>query len=194
MAKIELNNFLKKIDPEFRDITEELLERLPNGYLLDNDDGLKKHCNCDNLKSVDFLLEKDGNLYFTEFSDLNSEDGNIREKIKQQINCCEQAKSCPVKGDYPKLLQNIKVNDFALKYKDTLLLLLSIKNDLEPKTIFHENTDKWHFLIVYNKKPNLDLVRYLDLLKSNIKSSLPTRLLNKDNFKIQNLDNFINNF
>ncbi|OTQ45478.1 hypothetical protein, partial [Gilliamella apis] len=93
MAKIELNNFFKKIDPEFRDITEELLERLPNGYLLDNDNGLKKHCNCDNLKSVDFLLEKDENLYFTEFSDLNSEDRNIREKIKQQINCCEQAKS-----------------------------------------------------------------------------------------------------
>lgn len=194
MAKIELNHFVRKIDPEFRDITQELLKRLPNGYLLDNNDGLKKHCNCENLKCVDFLLEKDGNLYFTEFSDLNSEDGNIREKIKQQINCCEQVKSCPVKKDYPKVLQNIKTNDFVLKYKDTLLLLLSIKNDLEPDTIFHENTDKWHFLIVYNNKPNTDLVKYLDLLKSNIISSLPTKLFNRNNFKIQNLDYFISNF
>lgn len=194
MAKIELNHFYRKIDPEFRDINKKLLERLPNGYLLDNDDGLKKHCDCVNLKSVDFLLEKDGNLYFTEFSDLNSEDGNIREKIQQQISCCERSLCCPVKKDYPKQLQNIKAKDFALKYKDTLLLLLSIKNDLEPKNIFHENTDHWHFLIVYNRNPNPDLSRYLDFLKSNIISSLPTRLFNRNNFKIQHLDKFIDNF
>lgn len=193
MNKIKLNHFLKKIDPEFRDITKELRKRLPKGYLLDNDDGLKKHCNCVNLKSVDFLLVKEENLYFIEFSDLNSEDGNIREKIKQQIYCCEQVKFCPVKKDYPKLLQNIKGNDFTLKYKDTLLLLLSIKNDLEPETIFHENTDKWHFLIVYYK-PGPDLSRYLDFLKTQIISSLPARLFNRNNFKIQDLDSFLKNF
>lgn len=192
MVKIELKQFLKRIDPEFRDVTEELLGQLPKGYLLDNNNGLKNYCDCINLKSVDFLLEKDGNLYFTEFSDLDSENGNIRQKIQKQIKCCEQ-RPCPA-GDYPRLLQNIKANDFALKYKDTLLLLLSIKNNLEPKTVFHENTDKWHYLIVYNKELNPDLSRYLDLLRSTILSSLPTRLLNKKNLKFQYLNSFVDNF
>lgn len=194
MDRIKLNDYLKKINPEFKDVENKLLEQLPNAYLLDNNDGLKKYCGCVNLKSVDFLLKKDGELYFIEFSDLNSEDASIRKNIDDQIKCCKKQKEkkidCPVK-DYPKQLQNMKSNDFVLKYKDTILLLYLIKNNLEPEDIFDEDINKWHYLIVYNKEPNTDLIKYLDLLKSSIQSSLPAKILNRNNFKLQTLNMFI---
>lgn len=184
----DIIKFLEDINHEMPDHQSITIER--QAYKVDGEHGIKNACNLSNLKSVDYFENhlKRGLLYL-EFSDLIKQDEQIKEKVAQiRESNLPKKLNAEIRKHYYKVIHKELVD----KFKDSLQITTKMVNFLENiPECFLKNGD--YVIIIppidFNDKSKAeDIVRFLDVLKSNIRSSLNNQFFN--DVKIVPLDVF----
>ncbi|GJJ79797.1 hypothetical protein PcPA57_05170 [Pasteurella canis] len=176
-----------------------ILSSTLKGIKMDGDglDGLRNKIGLNQLKSVDYIIIHTNNdISFIEFSDLLSQinhlkkDSNriydiiqsvVRDYIKIELQSDD---SFLTRKDISKITKrciSIIGNELTTKFKDTYLILKchSDKNDIKNLKYF----------IVFNDLITSDVVM-LDLIRSNIVSSIPNKLCLPNNIIFKSLSQF----
>lgn len=182
--KRNIADFLELMNHEFPAIPLTLNQM---GYKVDGNDGIKKHCKLNDLKSVDYFCEQSAQSQNTrclliEFSDLSRQQSSILDKI---VNIAKsdlpKSQKTQIKKDYYKTIQK----ELVTKYKDSIHILNNMSDyidDIPPALAGHHHT----FIIVVapidkampaNKR--VDIVRFLDELKDKVAQSIPDALYHR---------------
>lgn len=170
-----INDFYVVIDHEFKGIAP--FGSL-HGYQIDRDDGIKCHCNLNQLKSVDYYYRYEGSHYKLEFTDLLSQ-------LEQNKAKCQELKatmaSCKVRTEFLKMMMNSIHQEIVAKYKDTLHITRALPSHLAdvPQTIYECKMK----LIVVTKPMNQqhvsvqqELVKFFEYVKDSLRNSIPQEM------------------
>ncbi|MDN8598649.1 hypothetical protein Q0A17_04330 [Citrobacter sp. S2-9] len=190
MSAVSFSTFAELMDHEFTNTTQKI-EKI--GYKVDGK-GIKSHCSCTTLKSVDYFHEIEGDMIFIEFSDLESQ------KSQQAILIDELKKSGMGKGTIrlfvKELHKSISV-EMRKKYIDSIHILRCMNGKIVDVPEWASNRDKGKYVIVVAPLPELspkekriELLRLLDKLESDLTLSIPEPLFS--GVKVMPLDKFIN--
>ncbi|ELK2279567.1 hypothetical protein RUZ38_004363 [Vibrio vulnificus] len=175
-----ISEFFEVMDHEFPEI-ETSLEL--QGYKVDGNNGIKKHCKFNDLKSVDYLSVHDTKGFLlVEFSDL----------WKQNITIQEQAlrikQSNLPKSDKQALRRELfkAINkELCTKFKDSLTILQAMQVDVKNiPTEFYNERPKYIIVVApINEQDTLEkkqeILRFLDILKDKVAQSIPAPLFNR---------------
>lgn len=165
---INLNYSEEYMDPEFGAGSLSI-----KGVKLDGNNGVKARNGLHQLKSTDYLVQRNGECIFIEFSDLVSqmsnlkalENRNAKDKVLQEYWLSKLTEKCSEKK-LIKLINNIIRNELLSKIKDSLLLI---------NWIGYNKCNTYVYYIVV-KDFEHDSVIYLDVLKNEVKSALPSKM------------------
>lgn len=189
MSSVDFSTFAEPMDHEFTNSEQQITKV---GYKVDGQ-GIKVHCACQTLKSVDYFHEEHGDVTLIEFSDLLAQKNQIMsriEKLKQ---------SGMEKGEvvrFVKELHKTIPNEMRKKYIDSLHILRCMNAALINIPEWAANREKGKYVIVVAPLTELappdqraDLVRLLDTLQSQLTLSIPEPLYSGVN--VMPLDRFV---
>lgn len=182
-----ISSFLEDMDHEFREYDG--IKLVKQGYKVDGD-GIKKHCELLNYKSVDYYhFDDKRGFMFVEFSDLLKQDLQIQQFI-ERIGESNLAKSD--KTTLRKLYHKSMNKELVEKYKDSLIIKSVLGSHLDNIPSFFNNN--CFYCIVVAPMDNLELIerierlRFLDILQAKVAGSLPSTTFT--DVKIITLDQF----
>ncbi|MEA5216195.1 hypothetical protein [Enterobacter cloacae] len=191
MSSVSFSIFAEPMDHEF---TTSTISIKKIGYKVDGT-GIKTHCSCHTLKSVDYFHEDEGDITLIEFSDLEAQNAQILSRIEKLKNS-GMAKSDVVK--FVKELHRTIPNEMRKKFLDSIHILRCMNDSISDIPEWAANREKGKYIIVVAPIAELappeqkaDLVRLLDKLKSQLTLSIPDPLFKGVN--VLPLDRFIQN-
>lgn len=157
------------------------------GYKVDGN-GIKKTCNINTLKSVDYFEENEKHgLLYVEFSDL------YRQQLGQEEKITRLKGSNLPKPDRKKILEHYYKEihqELVNKYKDSLTInqLMRLKLSNVPECF--NSLGKYVIVVapIDNLDNRIEIVRFLENLKDKVSSSLPRELYSS--VKIMPLNKF----
>jgi|GEM_PF-6138266 len=171
------NEFKEKMDHEMSNVPISLLKE---GYNLDDDKkGIKISIGFNALKAVDYIANN-GSLAFVEFSDLYSQQNEIKKQI-QTLKRSELEKSD--KRKFIKKLGRTIQKELTDKYKDTHFIVSQMQKQkfcLKLDGQYRENeTLKKYWIIVapfhdsIADENKVEIARFIDSLESTVSRCLP---------------------
>lgn len=177
--KWSINEFCEPLDHEFG----EAVVPLPNhqyGVRIDEDWGLKRYCDRQALKSVDFLMLTQSGYCFLEFSDIGRQIDQTLQKISE-IRASDTM-SRALKKDITNRLKRAVSQEARNKYTDTCLIF---SHTTEYLCDSPELSKGCKFLIVYapfsehiqNSKE--DLFKFLEYMKDSLTTAIPDAMFHK---------------
>ncbi|USE71244.1 hypothetical protein CTT31_19310 [Pseudoalteromonas maricaloris] len=176
---VSINQFLESMDHEFSEYSDISIRR--NGFKVDGERGIKVYLKMNELKSVDYF--HDGNecgMEFIEFSDLYRQKNGLDESKKhlKHSNLDKPTKAKMLK----KLHKEINI-EMVNKYKDSQHILRGLLEHLYdvPKSF---TSDQKSYLIIVcplTEKNKSDMSRFIDQLRNNIRSALPSYMFTRVN-------------
>lgn len=190
-AKKDIAEFIQPLDHEFTNVATKLTEQ---GYKIDGDNGIKKHCDLHNLKSADYFYvaeRKNNRFYVLEFSDLLRQREQIAQVISElkQSDLDKSTRTTLVKEQHKKMTKEL-----VEKYKDSLHIVNQIDQYLtQIPDSFSQSTH--HYLIVVPPLDSLPieqavvLAKILDEIKNKVTQAIPEQLYTS--VSLITLDKFI---
>ena len=168
-----IENFRELLDHEFPDFSHLNVNRY--GYKVDGNNGIKSAIELNELKSVDYFLFEAG-IEFLEFSDLFKQRELGLEK-EARIN--ESNLNKLEKKELKKSIQRVINKELIDKFKDTVHIKGKTDKEISDVPIQGIQVSKYIIVVApINVEQNkADFVRFLDDLKSNIISGLPSQFL-----------------
>lgn len=170
-----ISTFSELMDHEFPN--SEIVISL-DGYKVDGNSGLKRHCNCNSLKSVDYFRDcSQRGFLMIEFSDLVKQDAQIAEKI-QQINGCNLNRTLKreLKKQYYKEIHQELVN----KCKDSHSIVNVANDVLDNIPESFSNIPKYIVVVAplsdLDESRQTDVMRLIDTIKTKLSQALPQHL------------------
>lgn len=189
MAKVSFSAFAEPMDHEFSNSS---LTITKIGYKVDGK-GIKVHCACQTLKSVDYFHEESGDVTLIEFSDLEAQNAQILKRI-EKLKTSGMDKSEMVR--FVKNLHRTIPNEMRKKFIDSIHILRCMNKSITDIPTWAANREKGKYVIVVAPIADLapqeqkaDLVRLLDKLQSQLTLAIPEPLFNGVN--IMPLDRFL---
>lgn len=183
-----LSTFLENMDHELPEHNQIVVPR--QGYKVDGE-GIKKRCNFNKFKSVDYYENHDKHgLLYVEFSDLLKQDCQIQasaQKVKES-NLDRKEKGKIRKAFFKEINKEL-----VQKYKDSVMIRILMRDKVENIPSCFENTGT--FIIVVapfdtarGQDHLIEVAKFFDTLKDKVADSLPTELFSS--VKIVPLDKF----
>lgn len=177
--KMCISSFQETMDHEFSDFPNLKVNKL--GYKVDGNSGIKKHCNCNDLKSVDYFCETDGSSYLmVEFSDLVKQDHQIQTKLSSiQTSDLDR----PLKKELRKFYFKQIHQELTTKFKDSFSIvgiMKDVKSNLD--NIPKDFNEKPKYLVVvapiesHPEEKKIDVIRLIDEIQNKLTNSLPKQL------------------
>ncbi|EEZ81273.1 hypothetical protein VMC_38530 [Vibrio alginolyticus 40B] len=170
-----ISTFSELMDHEFVDCN---LKLDIQGYKVDGNNGVKKHCNCNTLKSVDYFRDCNRRGFLMiEFSDLVQQDHQITEKI-QKITDSNLAPSLKkeIKKQYYKAIHQELVG----KCKDSHSIVQVASTLLNNVPSNFSNTPKYVVVVApisdLDEGKKTDVIRLIDTIKTKLSQALPKHL------------------
>lgn len=151
------------------------------GYKVDGDNGIKKACKLEQIKSVDYFYSN-GNFKLIEFSDLAKQRAANLDEIQAVKSSSLDKKT--IRNFHKEKAAEIQ-RELIQKYKDSLHIAQRMNNYLKDvPDVFSHN--KGHFIIVVaavdvNLNPGIkvEVMRFLDVLGAKISSAIPKDMHNR---------------
>lgn len=188
MSAIEFSTFAENMDHEFKHIDCQI-DKI--GYKVDGK-GIKVHCSCSTLKSVDYFHEDSGDVVLIEFSDLAAQNEQINTRIDKLKN--SDMEKCDVIRFVKELHKTIP-NEMRKKYIDSIHILRCMNNVITNIPDWAANREKGKYVIVVAPLSELvpvtqraEIARLLDRLQTSLALSIPEPLFN--GVKVIPLDRF----
>lgn len=174
-----ISAFQEKMDHEFDDFPDLKLNAL--GYKVDGKSGIKKHCKCNDLKSVDYFREiNDSSYVMVEFSDLVKQDNQIKAKLAS-IKASDLDK--PLKKELRKKYFKEIHQELTSKFKDSFSIVGIMKDDksnLENVPKSFDDTPRYLVVVApignQPEEKRIDVVRLIDEIQNKLTNSLPKQL------------------
>lgn len=178
-----ISDFQETMDHEFPEYNLALAYQ---GYKVDGSSGIKKHCDLNGFKSVDYFYEKSHQqeaLYFIEFSDLRRH----KDSVEQRISEVERIDGLNSKTK-KKILKTIGCEihqELRAKYTDSLHILSKISTHIENvPPIFECDNSKIIFHVIVpplpislEKDKLADLIRFYEILRDKIFAVIPSQMI-----------------
>lgn len=174
---MNFSSFAEPMDHEFRSVDIKI-EKV--GYKVDGK-GIKFHCSCRTLKSVDYFHEHNNKLSLVEFSDLASQHEQILRRV-------EKLKKCNLERSevrrFVKDLHSTITQEMRKKYLDSLHIIDCMQQYFtELPTWIQDSKGKYLIVIppIVNDAPEekkAEISRMVDTLKDNLSLSIPEHLYN----------------
>lgn len=183
--------FLEKFNHEFTDV--EAINHDRKAYKIDGENGIKKYCKLQELKSVDYYEDhcKHGFLII-EFSDLIKQNEGLNLKISalKNSNVDKKEKTLLLKTYF-----NTINRELVDKFKDTQIITSKIGVHLENIPASFNNTAEYIIVVAplsttIEKGKRIEILRFLDTLKDKVSQALPKQLYSR--VKIIPLNTFLN--
>lgn len=171
-----LSDFLELIAHE---LPRESFSLLLSAYKVDGRDGIKCHCECRDMKSVDYFYALSDGCRMIEFSDLESQFNSISGKIAE-IKGSDISK--PLKREIVTNYNKEIVKEFSTKYQHSFL----IRNQLDKAFLDVPNGMvggqlEYHIIISRpdssDENENMDFTRFLETFSGKIMQSIPDSML-----------------
>lgn len=183
--------FLEQFNHEFPDVEAIYNER--KAYRIDGENGIKKHCQLQGLKSVDYYEDHSRHGFLmVEFSDLIKQNEGLNLKI-----------SALRKSDIDKKEKNLLLKTYfntinrelVDKFKDTQLITSKISVHLKNIPAAFSNTAEFIIVVAplsntIDKGKRIEILKFLDTLKDKVSQALPKQLYSR--VKIMPLNSFLN--
>lgn len=172
---MEFSSFAEKMNHEFRNIDIEI-DKI--GYKVDGQ-GIKFHCSCRTLKSVDYLHDCNDKLSLIEFSDLAAQHEQILrrvEKLKESNLDRSEVRR------FVKDLHGTITQEMRKKYLDSLHILECMKQYFKELPTWAKDNKGRYFIIIppiINDAPEekkAEISRMVDTLKDNLILAIPEHL------------------
>lgn len=175
MALIEFESFAENMLHEFRD-NDMPVDKI--GYKVDGE-GIKTHCNCRTLKSVDYFYEHKSELSLVEFSDIPAQHDQIKRRIAalQQCNLENAEKRRLVKEMNSTIPQEMRK-----KYIDSLHIISGMPGKINNIPAWVNKSKGKYFIVVppmMHEAPaekRVEISRMLDMLKTQLSLAIPEHL------------------
>ncbi len=171
-----LSDFLELITHE---LPRESFSLLLSAYKVDGKDGIKCHCECRDMKSVDYFYALANGCRMIEFSDLELQFNSIKIKIAE-IKSSDISK--PLKKEIVTKYNKEIVKEFSTKYQHSFL----IRNQLDksfsdiPNGMVNGQLE-YHIIISRpdssDENENMDFTRFLEAFSGKIMQSIPDSML-----------------
>lgn len=171
-----LSDFLELITHE---LPRESFSLLLSAYKVDGKDGIKCHCECRDMKSVDYFYALANGCRMIEFSDLELQFNSIKIKIAE-IKSSDISKS--LKKEIVTKYNKEIVKEFSTKYQHSFL----IRNQLDksfsdiPNGMVNGQLE-YHIIISRpdssDENENMDFTRFLEAFSGKIMQSIPDSML-----------------
>lgn len=167
------NDFSEKIDHEFNHVPSICFDVF--GVRVD-EDGLKKYCKLNQLKSVDYIYPKNKEFSLLEFSDLARQHFKILKKIDEikKSNDLQKATKRELVINAHKEINKELVD----KYKDTRTIVSQLEHhvsdvpsELRGRSKYYIVYAPFHHEIEESKK--IEISRFLDDIKGKISLAIP---------------------
>lgn len=176
MNSIPFESFAEKMDHEFTG-TELKIEKI--GYKVDGK-GIKTHCSCSTLKSVDYFHQDENKVSLIEFSDLHAQHTQISCKI-EKLNASDMEKAD--KRLFIKEQYKIIPQEMRKKYIDSIHILKCMNGKISEIPEWAMAQEKGKYIIVVAPISELappeqraEVIRMLDNLQNNLALSIPDPL------------------
>ncbi|HHQ4724051.1 hypothetical protein [Aeromonas veronii] len=171
-----LSDYLELIAHE---LPRESFSLLLSAYKVDGRDGIKCHCECRDMKSVDYFYAISNGCRMIEFSDLELQFNSIQNKIAE-IKSSDISK--PLKKEIVTKYNKEIVKEFSTKYQHSYL----IRNQLDRAFLDVPNgmVDgqlEYHIIISRpdsrDENENMDFTRFLEAFSGKIMQSIPDTMI-----------------
>jgi hypothetical protein len=183
-----VSDFLESMDHEFPDHSQILVPRY--GYKVDGD-GIKKRCELNTLKSVDYyeVHTKHGFLY-VEFSDLLKQDAQLQERA-ERLKASNLTKSD--KARFRKECFKEINKELVHKFKDSVMIRFLMKEKVRNIPTHFDNTGIYIIVVApldetLDSEKKVEIAKFLDTLKDKVAQSIPKELYSS--VKILTLEQF----
>lgn len=178
MNSVSFDSFAENMDHEFRNVD---LPINKVGYKVDGE-GIKIHCQCRTLKSVDYFHDQNGDIVFIEFSDLAAQNEQIHATIEDVKKSGMQPNNIrQLIGEMHKKIPQ----EMRKKYIDSIHIMRCMGENITNIPEWASNRGKGKYYIVVAPISELapetqkgDLVRMLDTLQNRLTESIPDPLFN----------------
>lgn len=175
MSVVKFEDFAEHMLHEFRDV-ETQIDKV--GYKVDGE-GIKTHCKCRTLKSVDYFHQHDSDLSFIEFSDLPAQ----HDQIKRRIACLEESNlDRKVRVRFIKDISSTIHQEMRKKYIDSLHIITGMEGAIDEIPEWVKKNKGKYFIVVppmLNEAPEekrAEISRMLDMLKNDLSLAIPEHL------------------
>ncbi|EKM4696737.1 hypothetical protein PX046_17820 [Enterobacter hormaechei] len=175
MPVSKFEDFAENMMHEFRFI-DTAIDKV--GYKVDGE-GIKTHCKCRTLKSVDYFYEHDADLSLVEFSDLPAQ----HDQIKRRIECLMQSDmDKKEKIRFVKDVSSTIHQEMRKKYIDSLHIISGMEGNIHDVPDWVKKTKGKYFIVVppmLNDAPEdkrAEISRMLDMLKNDLSLAIPEHL------------------
>ncbi len=187
MTKRDINDFLEDLDHEFGEGFPTLEEQ---GFKIDGDNGIKRHCEQSRRNSADYFFFKLGNSVVLEFSNLQGHLENVRFKAQSiELGATDLRKK--ERRYYNSLLDSLKheiKEENIKKFNESSLIAMAIPHFLRKVPEWITSQQKAFFIVVTPfiemneelliKRKRLPVTdeeysRFLDHLASELRIELP---------------------
>lgn len=168
-----IESFKELLNHEFPDFSNMKINQY--GYKVDGNSGIKNSIKLNELKSVDYFLFET-NIEFLEFSDLFKQ-RELGLETKAEIEKSNLNKSA--KKELKKNIQNAINKELIDKFKDSIHIKRKADKEVSDVPIQGTKISKYIIAVapINDEQNKADFVRFLDQLKSNIISGLPSQFL-----------------
>lgn len=171
--KRSIDDFLEQMDHEFPKVDIQLDRQ---GYKVDGNDGIKKHCDLNTLKSVDYFCQQPIEFLLVEFSDLARQQAVIIEQVKA-LKSSDLAANLKKRliVDHHKQIHK----ELVSKYKDSIHIQSQINKHIShiPEVLLGENR---RYMIVVApieqtlpEDKKIEMIRFFDDLQNKVSQSIP---------------------
>lgn len=160
------------MDHEFSELQHLAVGR--EGFRIDKE-GIKKHCNLSELKSVDYFEDHtEKGFLLIEFSDLFKQDDRVQSDI-ESLNACnlDKRQKKQLKKQYYREIHQ----ELVKKFKDSRLIATDLPNHFINIPTSFANEAQFVIVLpsfeIQGKRTKAEIARFVDILKDKVISSLP---------------------
>lgn len=190
MSNFKFEDFAENMVHEFR-FVDTFIDKI--GYKVDGE-GIKTHCKCRTLKSVDYFHQFANELSLIEFSDIPAQ----HDEIKRRICCLDE--SDMDKKDKIRFVKELKSTihiEMRKKYIDSLHIINGMEGNIIEIPEWVKKSKGRYFIVVppmLNDAPEdkrAEISRMLDMLKTDISLAIPEHIF--VSVAVTQLPEFLNN-